>query len=98
MGLSSEDRSFIEKTIDHTKKSIKNDSLEFHLPKVKQALQIENSQDFVFGMAYGEILQAFSDNFVMHHNRIATKDEINELNEVIMRRLKEIREVIFFGK
>ena len=77
MGLSSEDRSFIEKTIDRTKESIKTDALGFQFPKVKQAFQIENSQDFVFGMAYGEIIQAFSDNFMTIHNRVVTKEELH---------------------
>ena len=96
MGLSSNDRGFLDQVIDRTTNDAKNTKSMFVDPQIKTAFQLKNPEEFVFGRAYGQIFQSFSSYFPTINKRLATEEELQEVSQVIIRRLPELRQAIFF--
>jgi hypothetical protein len=60
----------------------------------KSPLQIQNKNDFVLGVALGNIQNAFLTTFVSLQARYPTPDELAEISDVIFRRIPEIQDAI----
>lgn len=95
MVLTPLDRGILEKFVDNMIKEAPNEVKFFRIPKVKSALQIQQEEDFVFGMTYGKILQYYNDYYKLAHFKLPSDKEIEEIMEVIFNRIKEVKEAIF---
>jgi hypothetical protein len=59
-----------------------------------KALQIQNENDFAFGVALGNIQNAFLTTFVSIQARYPDQEEIAKINDIICKRPPEIRNSI----
>ena len=96
MVLSLEERGMLEKIIDEIIATIKTYKEMFVDPRVKQTFHIEKLEDFLFGMMYGEINCTFSSYFTTIKHRKPDQSELHEVSQVILKRLPEIRNAIYF--
>ena len=95
MPLDDEDRAFLEKTIDTIIKQVPGLVHMARNEEYQKYAQYKEVDDFVLGIATGMIYGAFVQNFVATHQRQHTEDEVAEGNQVILRRMREIKEAIF---
>lgn len=96
MVLTPEDRGIIEMIIDQIVKTGKNQKKDMLNPKVKQALHLKSPEDFVFGMFYGELNSSISSYFTTVKRRMPDLVELAEITDIILKRLPEIRNSIYF--
>jgi len=96
MGLTPVDRGVLETFIDKAINEAKMDTRTFADEKVRKAFHINNSEDFVFGMAYGQINASFSAYFTTSHRTLPSVEELVEITDIIFRRLPEIKKSISF--
>jgi len=96
MVLTAVDRGVLEKLIDRIISIAKIDAKTFADEKARKAFHIKNSEDFVFGIAYGQINSSFSGYFASFYQRQADAEELAEISDIVLRRLPEIRKAIFF--
>jgi len=95
MVLDDKDRGFLENIIDNVISQIPSTvDMARTISKVRQ-FQIENPNDFVLGMAWGEIFKTFSGYYAQIHSRVMTDEESNKVADIIENRTKEIKEAIF---
>jgi hypothetical protein len=87
-------RGVLEQYIDSIVIAIPNIVEVFLGSSSKSQLQIQNKNDFVLGVALGNIQNAFLTTFVSIQARYPTPDELAEISEVIFRRIPEIRNAI----
>jgi len=96
MVLTAIDRGALETFIDRIIKKAKNDAKTFADERARKAFHIKNSEDFVFGLAYGGINSIFSGYYASLHQRQPDAEEFEEISKVILRRLPEIKKAISF--
>ena len=96
MVLTAVDRGFLESFIDKIIIEAKKDAKSFADEKTRKAFHIKNSEDFVFGVAYGKINASFSGYYAAFHQRPPDAEELVEISDIIIRRLPEVRKSIFF--
>jgi len=96
MRLNSTDRGILDQIIDISINNAKRNFKFFSNEKVKQGFQLKNIEEFVFGIEYGTITNAYGNYFKSVHFRIPTDEEADEMTEVIMKRLPEIKKAIYF--
>jgi len=94
--LSQNDRGVIETIIDLVIKSARVESKSMQDTEFSKQLHVENVPDFVFGMAIGEINMGFSSHYKTVHNELLGDEGRKEVSEIIIRRLPEIRQAIYF--
>ena len=88
MGIDATMRSVLEQYIDSIVIAIPNIVKVFFDPSNK-ALQIRDENDFAFGVALGNIQNAFLTTFVSIQARYPDPEEIAEINNMISRRVSE---------
>jgi hypothetical protein len=88
-------RGVLEQYIDSIVIAIPNIIRVFFDPSKKARLQIQNENDFVLGVALGNIQNAFLTTFVSTQARYPTQEELTEISNVIFKRIPEIRDAIF---
>ena len=88
-------RGVLEQYIDSIVIAIPNIIRVFFDPSKKARLQIQNENDFVLGVALGNIQNAFLTTFVSTQARYQTQEELTEISNVIFKRIPEIRDAIF---
>ncbi|MCE9651496.1 MAG: hypothetical protein K8Q89_00290 [Nitrosarchaeum sp.] len=96
MGLNEFDRGSLDKIIDQAINHSKENLNMFIDPKVKQGFHLTNVEDFVFGMVYDEIFHKFGNHFTTFNRRLPNQSENDEIVQVIIKRLAEIRQAIYF--
>jgi hypothetical protein len=87
-------RGVLEQYIDSIVIAIPNIVQVFLGSPNKSQLQIQNKDDFVLGVALGNIQNAFLTTFVSLQARYPTPDELAEISDVIFRRIPEIQDAI----
>jgi hypothetical protein len=83
-----------------------NDSIVIAIPNIvklffdpsNKALQIQDEEDFAFGVALGNIQNAFLTTFVSIQARYPDPEEIAEINDMISKRAPEIHNSISSAK
>ena len=95
MPLDNEDRAYLEKTIDMTVKQVPDIVTMSRDEGYQKHAQIKEVDDFVLGIATGMIYGAFIQYFVTRQQRQPAEDEVAEANQVILRRMREIKDAIF---
>jgi len=95
MPLDNEDRAYLEKTIDRTVKQVPDIVQMSRDEGYQKHAQIKEVDDFVLGIATGVIYGGFVEYFVARQQRQVNDDEIAEANQVILRRMREIKDAIF---
>ena len=95
MALDDEDRAFLEKTIDTILKQVPVIVQMARDEGYQKHSQYKEADDFVLGFATGMIYGAFIQYFVARQQRQPTDDEVTEANQVILRRMREIKDAIF---
>ena len=95
MALDDEDRVFLEKTIDTIIKQVPDLVKMARLEEYQKYAQYKEADDFVIGIATGMIYGAFVQYFVTRQQRQANSDEVSGANQVIVRRMREIKDAIF---
>ena len=96
MGLTSTDRGILDQIIDNSVNNAKRNFKFFSHEKIKQGFQLKNVEEFVFGIEYGTITNAYGNYFNSVHFRVPTTEEVDEMTQVIMNRLVEIKKAIYF--
>jgi hypothetical protein len=97
MAIDATMRGVLEQYIDSIVIAIPNIVRVFFDPSNK-ALQIHDKNDFAFGIALGNIQNAFLTTFVSMLARYPNPEELAEINEVISKRVQEIRNSISSAK
>ena len=95
MPLDSEDRAYLEKTIDSTIRQVPTMMKLVRMEEYQKLVNVKEPADLALGFATGIIFGGFVEYFVTRHQRESNPDEISEVNEVIFRRTREIKEAIF---
>lgn len=98
MGLSIQDRGFLDKLIDVLVNNLSNSTHPLQNKEAAQLLHVKSIEDFIFGTIYGSIIGNVNGYFTLVKNGLPNQEELIEIGEVILKRLPEIREKIFFGK
>lgn len=93
MAIDATMRGVLEQYIDSIVIAIPNIVKVFFDPSNK-ALQIGDENDFAFGVALGNIQNAFLTSFVSLQARYPNLEEIEEINNIISKRAPEIRNAI----
>ena len=93
MGIDATMRGVLEQYIDSIVIAIPNIVKVFFDPSNK-TLQIQDEKDFAFGVASGNIQNAFLTTFVSIQARYQDQEEIAEINDMISKRAPEIRNSI----
>ena len=88
MAIDATMRGLLEQYIDSVVIAIPNIVKVFFDPSNK-ALQIQHENDFAFGVALGNIQNAFLTTFVSIQARYPDKEEIAEINNIIFKRAPE---------
>ena len=88
MAIDATMRGVLEQYIDSIVIAIPNIVKVFFDPSNK-ALQIHDENDFAFGVALGNIQNAFLTTFVSMQARYPNPEEIAEINNMISRRVSE---------
>jgi hypothetical protein len=96
-GIDATMRGPLEQYVDSIVIAIPNIVKVFFDPSNK-ALQIQDEKDFAFGVALGNIQNAFLTTFVSVQARYPNSEEIAEINNIISKRTPEIRNAISSAK
>jgi len=97
MAIDATMRGVLEQYIDSIVIAIPNIVKVFFDPSNK-ALQIQDENDFAFGVALGNIQNAFLTTFVSIQARYPDPEELAEINYMIFKRAPEIRNSISSAK
>ena len=62
--------------------------------EILSAMKIENIQDFAFGACYALISHIFPEYFTKANNHKPNQEEMNEISQIIIQKLPEIRNSI----
>ena len=95
MALDNDDRAYLEKTIDTTVGQVPGIVQMARDEGYQKHAQIKEADDFVLGFATGIIYGRFVQYFVAIHRRQLSDEETTEGNQVILRRMREIKDAIF---
>ena len=96
MVLTTVDRGVLETFIDRVINTAKKDAKTFADEMTRKAFHINNTEDFVFGIAFGAINASFSSYYFTSHQRPPDVEELVEISDIITRRLPEIKKSISF--
>jgi hypothetical protein len=96
MVLDDSDRGMLERNIDKGIKEIAGWVRTIFNPDAKSGMHIQNEFDFVYGMTYQGIMRDFFHDYCdkYQYQRVPTKEEIQEVVQIIYRRTSEIRNAI----
>ena len=97
MAIDATMRGVLEQYIDSIVIAIPNIIKVFFDPSNK-VLQIQYKNDFAFGVALGNIQNAFLTSFISLQARYPDPEEIAEINDMISKRAPEIRNSISSAK
>lgn len=98
MGLTPADRGILDQLLDQSINNVKSNLKLFNNDLTKQWFQLNNVKEFVFGIEYGTITRAYSNYFGSIYSRITTPEEADEIIQVILKRLPEIKKAICFSE
>ncbi len=93
--LSTSDRGALESFIDHAIGTAKAET-QIVDSEFSKELHLEKPGDFVFGMIIGEITIAFSSYYNQAHGQFIDDVIRKEVAQIIIRRLPEMRQAIYF--
>ena len=97
MGIDATMRGLLEQYIDSIVIAIP-DIVKLFFDPSNKALQIQDEKDFAFGVALGNIQNAFLTTFVSIQARYPDPEEIAEINDMISKRAPEIHNSISSAK
>jgi hypothetical protein len=63
--------------------------------KVKDILQFKNDKDFLYGTVYGAITWGNMGQFRILFQRKTTEDEMLEIQTIVVKRMREVKDAIF---
>lgn len=95
MGLSIEDRGWLESMIDNQIKATPELVKYFRLPENKREYQIKDENEFAFASLFGYIVGKFEMFYASIHNKTLTGNEQDEAMSIIKKRLREIKDSLF---
>jgi hypothetical protein len=95
MALSSQNRGMLEQIIDREIGYVETLMRTFQDPQIKSQLHITKEEDFVLGMAWGYIMGKFDASFLAVNQRSSNTEESEEVINIILNRVREIKEAIF---
>lgn len=97
MTLNTLERGFIEQTIDHNIAQIPWMLKLARTTEYKKLLQINNEDDYIYGMIHGHILEKYFTYHRMMYPKITPEniEKLQEVSKIIGNRSKEIKEALF---
>ena len=96
MELDAIERGLLEKSIDGKIEEIPGLISTMRISKVKETLQFKDDSDFVFGLVLGGIMEKFFYYYYTTHDIQSIPTQIRiEIMNIILCRVKEIKEAIF---
>ena len=95
MVLDAEARGQLEKIIDREISSIP-DTVEIGRNLInKKEFLVANPDDFALGMALGTIIATFSNSYSAKYHKMPSAEDLEEINDIFIKRTKEIKDAIF---
>jgi hypothetical protein len=88
-------RGLLEKQIDIVIDTIPYFMSRFRKKELKDTLQFKDEEDFMYGMAYGGIVFGFSQIVKSLLGRKPTDEETLEVQTIIVKRMREVKDKIF---
>jgi|SRR5215216_1156771 hypothetical protein len=88
-------RGMLEKYIDRVIRGIPYLMSRFRKKDVKDILQYGNEEDFLYGTVYGAIVWGYTDQFQILFQRKPTQEEVFEMQTIIVKRMREVKDAIF---
>jgi len=93
--LDTETRGVLDKTIDIAIQELPYMVKIYRMPKFKSYMMLKEENDFVFGYVWGHVITTMSTYIQSSQKRPPRDDEMEEVNEVMIRRSADIRKAIF---
>lgn len=97
MSLDTLERGFVEQTIDQKIAQIPWMLKLVRTSEYKKSFQINNEEDYIYGMIHGQIMEKFLTYCSLAYPKITVEniEKIREVSTIIANRSKEIKEAIF---
>lgn len=95
MSLDERARGELEHLIDFNIQNVPMLVKSLFSPQTRAEWQIQNQNDFLTGYVVGIIRQGYIDFFNRVYERLPNQQELLEINDIIYRRTRDIREAIF---
>jgi len=95
MVLDAEDRGYLEKLIDSEIKGVPETMEIARMPRYQKEWQIQNDADLVLGWTVGAVFSAFSMYYTNLHQEATSTKDLEEVVDIMMKRVREIKEAIF---
>lgn len=97
MSLDILERGFVEQTIDQKIAQIPWMLKLARTTEYKELFQINNEEDYIYGIIHGQILEKYLTYHSMMYPQITTEniEKLKEVSKIIGTRSKEIKEAIF---
>jgi hypothetical protein len=95
MALNATMRGLLEKMIDIQVKDAKGMAASARMPEFKKKMSLTSEGDFLVGMAFGSIFHSFSTAYRSAYGRMPSEEEVQEISDIIIKRMAEVRNAIF---
>jgi|SRR5688572_10957289 hypothetical protein len=95
MSLDELARGMLEKYIDKVISGIPYLMPRYREKQFKDLLQFKNEDDFLQGSVYGGISWGYADQFYLLFKRTPTQEEILEIQTIIIKRMREVKDAMF---
>jgi hypothetical protein len=94
MALSETARGVLEKHIDNIIRDIPEMMSITRMKEVKDRFLFKSEEDFLYGLVYGRIIYGLDHLFLTLFGRRVNKDEMLEINVILGKRMREVRDAI----
>ena len=95
MVLNPADRGILEQLIDQAVKDMRMTVQFVRSDRYSKIIKDKNGEDFILGFVFGRIDTTFKATFITTQDRILSKQEILEVENIIYNRIHELKEAIF---
>lgn len=95
MVLDEYDRGYLENLIDREIKLVPSTMELARMPRYQKEWQIKSDADLVLGWAVGDIFTGFGMYYANLHKETLPPEDLDQAVDIVIKRVREIREAIF---
>jgi len=95
MVLDEFDRGYLENLIDREIKLVPSTMELARMPRYQKEWQIKSDADLVLGWAVGDIFTGFGMYYSNLHKETLPSEDLDQAVDIVIKRVREIREAIF---
>ena len=93
--LTESERGHLETVIDSALKTIPPSIRIYRDPNIKGKLQLTNAEDYILGQMVGYVLGAMTQYYTNVEKKFPSKEDLDEINNILVIRMTEFRIAIF---